>query len=67
VKDNTGATIGSISELKPGASGAQMATIAMGQDKFSVATTGLAMQNGAAVINMSQSELQSKLHPGAPK
>jgi hypothetical protein len=67
VKDNTGAVIGSISELKPGATGAQMATIKMGSDQFAVATSGLAMQNGAAVINMTQAELQTKLHPAAAK
>lgn len=67
VKDNTGAVIGSITELKPGASGSQMATIKMGSDNFAVATTGLAMQDGAAVINMTQAELQAKIHPAPAK
>ena len=67
VKDNTGAVIGSITEVKPGATGAQTATIKMGSDQFAVATSGLAMQDGAAVINMSQAELQAKLHPTGAK
>ncbi len=65
VKDNTGAVIGSITELKPGATGAQTATIKMGADQFAVVTTGMALQDGAAVINMTQAELQAKLHPAA--
>ena len=67
VKDNTGTVIGSITEVKPGATGAQTATIKMGSDQFAVATSGLAMQDGAAVINMSQAELQAKLHPAGAK
>ena len=67
VKDNTGTVIGSITEVKPGATGAQTATIKMGADQFAVATSGLAMQDGAAVINMSQAELQAKLHPAGAK
>jgi hypothetical protein len=35
----------------------------MGADQFQVATNALAMQNGVAVINMSQAELTAKLHP----
>jgi hypothetical protein len=44
-----------------------MATIKMGSDNFAVATSGLALQDGAAVINMTQAELQAKLHPASPK
>jgi hypothetical protein len=62
VKDNTGAAIGQISELKPDASGAQMATIKMGTDTFTVAAAALGVQNGAAVINLTQAQLQAQIH-----
>jgi hypothetical protein len=61
VKDNTGATIGSITSLKPEASGKQTATIKMGADTFAVDSASLAVQGDAAVINASQAELKSML------
>jgi hypothetical protein len=65
VKDNTGATIGAISSLNTAANGQQMAVIKMGNDTFQVPTTGLGVADGAATINMSQSQITSKLHPAA--
>jgi hypothetical protein len=63
VKDNTGAAIGQISEVKPDAKGVAMATIKMGADSFQVPTTNLAVQNGAAVINLTQAQITAQLHP----
>jgi hypothetical protein len=65
LKDNAGVAVGQISDLKPDASGAQMATIKMGADSFTVAAAALVVQNGAAVINMTQAQLQAQVHkPG---
>jgi hypothetical protein len=61
VKDNTGATIGKITKLNPPAGGKQTAVIAMGAQSFAVDTSALAVQNGAAVINASQSELKGMI------
>lgn len=61
VKDNTGATIGSITSLKPDAAGKQTATIKMGEDTFAVDTASLAVQGDAAVINATQAELKGML------
>jgi hypothetical protein len=62
VKDNTGATIGSIADLKTDASGKQAAVIKMGSDQFQVSTTNLGSANGAATINLSQGQIASMLH-----
>ena len=61
VKDNTGATIGEISALNPGANGAQMAVIKMGTDSFQVQTDRLGGANGAATINLSQAQIASMI------
>jgi len=61
VKDSTGATIGQVTEVKADASGGQTATIKMGADTFAVGTSSLAVQDGAAVVNASQAELQQML------
>jgi len=61
VKDNTGATIGSITQVKPDAAGKKVATIKMGTDTFAVDSTSLAVQDGAAVINATQSELRDMM------
>jgi hypothetical protein len=61
VKDNTGATIGQITELKPDASGHQMATIKMGTSTFAVDASKLDVQDGAAVINLSQQQLNAMI------
>jgi hypothetical protein len=66
VKDNTGAAIGQITQLKPDASGKQVATIKMGADTFAVDGANLAVQDGAAVVNATQAELQSMIKKSAP-
>jgi hypothetical protein len=65
VKDNTGATIGSIASLTTDASGKQAAVIKMGSDQFQVATANLGQANGAATINLSQAQIAGMLHKGA--
>ncbi len=65
VKDNTGATIGAISSLSTGANGQQMAVIKMGNDTFQAPADRLGVANGAATINLSQSQITSMLHPPA--
>jgi len=65
VKDNTGATIGSISNLNTSASGQQMAVIKMGTDTFQVPSDRLGAANGAAEINMTQAQITGMLHPAA--
>ncbi len=66
VKDNTGATIGQISALKADASGKQLATIKMGDKSFSVDAANLAVQNGAAVINLTQAQITSMVQKTKP-
>lgn len=61
VKDNTGASIGTVTDLKPDATGKQVATIKMGADTFAVETDKLAVADGAATINASQAELKAML------
>jgi hypothetical protein len=56
VHDKTGATIGQVTAVKGG-----MATIKMGSDTFSVETSKLAVQNGAATINATQAELKNMM------
>jgi hypothetical protein len=56
VKDNTGAVIGQITAVK-----GDMATIKMGADSFTVDTSKLGVQGGAATINASQAELKKML------
>jgi hypothetical protein len=62
VKDNTGAVIGLITDLKTDTDGKQVAVIRMGEDAFSVETDRLAVQNGAAAVNATQAQLKSMLH-----
>ena len=61
VKDNTGATIGQISEVKTGADGKKTATIKMGADSFAVDTASLAIAGDAATVNASQAEIKKML------
>lgn len=61
VKDKTGATIGTVTEVKPDAAGKQVATIKMGGDSFVVETDKLAVADGSATINATQSELKAML------
>jgi hypothetical protein len=60
VKDNTGATIGQVSEVKA-SGGKQMATIKMGAESFAVDTSSLAVADGAATINATQAELKDMI------
>ena len=61
VKDNTGATIGKVTEIKTGADGKKTATIKMGADTFAVDTSSLAVASGAATVNASQDEIKKML------
>ena len=61
VKDNTGATIGQITDLKTDTDGKQVAVVRMGPDAFSVETDRLAVQNGAAAINATQVQLKAMI------
>ena len=66
VKDNTGAPIGSVSEMKPegNGSGRMFATVKLANnDVFSVDASSLQVQGGAATINMTQADIVAKLHP----
>jgi hypothetical protein len=64
VKDKTGAVIGSISDLKPGAGG-QTATVKMGDQSFAIGAESFVVQNGAAVINATQAELKAMIASAA--
>jgi hypothetical protein len=62
VKDNTGATIGQISDLKNDASGQQTAVIKMGDQSFQVAANRLGSAGGAATINLTQAQISAMLN-----
>lgn len=64
VKDKSGATIGSVTEVKSDAAGNKVATIRMGADTFAVDTSALAVDHGAAVINATQAEIKSMMSKG---
>jgi hypothetical protein len=61
VKDNTGAVIGQITDLKTDTDGKQVAVVNMGGEAFSVETDRLAIQNGAAAINATQAQLKAMI------
>lgn len=61
VKDNSGAVIGSIAEVKPDATGKTMATIKMDDKTFAVDVAMLAVRDGATLINASKSEIEGML------
>ena len=61
VKDNTGAVIGSVAEVKPDASGKSMATIKMDDKTFAVDVANLAVRDGATLINASKAEIEGML------
>jgi hypothetical protein len=65
VKDNTGATIGAISSISTNANGQQMAVIKMGNDTFQVPGDRLGVTDGSAMINLSQAQIASMIHPPA--
>lgn len=56
VKDKTGVTIGSITDLK-----GQQATVKMGDQSFAIGAESFVVQNGAAVINATQAELKQMI------
>jgi hypothetical protein len=56
VKDNTGALIGEVKQLKGG-----LATIQMGNDSFTVDASKLGVSGGAATINATQAELKQMI------
>ncbi|HEX3405772.1 MAG TPA: hypothetical protein VHS81_00935 [Caulobacteraceae bacterium] len=60
VKDNTGATIGTISSLS-GAGASQMAVIKMGDQSFQVQASRLGAADGAAEINMTKAQIAGML------
>lgn len=66
VKDNTGAVVGEITQLKPEAGGKQTATIKMGAETFAVDTASLAVANDGATINASQAELKNMIKASKP-
>jgi hypothetical protein len=57
VKDNTGALIGEVTDVKADASGKSVATIKMGTNTFSVDAANLGVADGAATINASQADI----------
>jgi len=61
VKDNTGATIGSVSSVQAGPNGGKVATIKMGDKVFSVDANALAVSGGTATVNASQTQIQGML------
>jgi len=61
VKDNTGAIIGEVKDLKAG-----VATISMGSDTFTVDANKLGVSGGAATINATQAQLKQMI-AGATK
>jgi hypothetical protein len=61
VKDNTGAIIGEVKDLKAG-----VATITMGSDTFTVDANKLGVSGGAATINATQAQLKQMI-AGATK
>lgn len=61
VKDNTGATIGQVTEVKTDAAGKKTATIKMGADTFAVDTGVLAVTGDAATVNATQAEIKTML------
>ena len=61
VKDKTGATIGTVTDVKPDATGNQMATVKMGTDSFTVAAANLGVQDGAATVNASRAEIMDMM------
>ena len=61
VKDNTGAAIGQVADVKTDASGKSMATIKMGTKSFQVPASNLAVENGAATINLTKAQIDAQL------
>ena len=64
VKDKDGKPIGKVTDVKTQANGKTVAMIKMGADSFGVDASALAVDNGAATLNFSKSELDSYLDKG---
>ena len=62
VKDNTGAIIGEVKDLKAG-----VATIQMGSDSFTVDANKLGVSGGAATINATQAQLKQMITSATKK
>src|SRR5258708_1983804 len=60
-KDNTGAAIGKISKLSADSSGASVATIKMANGSFQAPAASLAVQDGAATINLTKAEIDAQI------
>ncbi|HEY1880132.1 MAG TPA: hypothetical protein VGG68_09390 [Caulobacteraceae bacterium] len=64
VKDNTGASIGQVASVDTDSkTGQKMATIKMGSDSFRLPADRLALDNGAATVNLTLAQIQAQLHP----
>ena len=66
VKDNTGAAIGAVTEMKPEAngSGRMFATVKLANnDLFSVDASSLQVDGDTAMINLTQAQITAMLHP----
>ncbi len=66
VKDNTGTTIGAVTDMKPEAngSGRMFAVIKMANnDAFSVDASSLQVADEVATINMTQAQIVAMIHP----
>jgi hypothetical protein len=61
VNDNTGATIGQITAIGPDSTGKNRATIKMGAKSFAVDPSALAVQGGAATINVTKAQIEQQL------
>jgi hypothetical protein len=66
VKDNTGASIGTITGLS-GSGANQMATIKMGDQSFQVQASRLGSADGAAEINMTKAQIAAMLKSSSAK
>lgn len=64
VKDKDGKPIGKVTAVKTDSSGKTVATIRMGADSFGVNASALAVDNDAARLNLTRSELSSYLNKG---
>jgi hypothetical protein len=61
VKDNTGAAIGKITKLGADSSGASVATITMANGAFQAPGAALAVQDGAATINLTKAQIDAQI------
>jgi hypothetical protein len=61
VKDNTGAALGKIIKLSADSSGGSVATIKMANGSFQAPAASLAVQDGAATINLTKAEIDAQI------